>query len=624
MRPLVTLAASLTLTASAVAEAPLAGSKNPGPLAAPQSAMPSVESTNPGAPRPIKHAQLPGFAATLANAPPIANAKGWLAVSDQDAWKAIIRSNAASRQSARWRYARSLVGKGRWPEAFGVLTIMGEDDPDLALVPAYRLALGASLVGLGRFPEAMAALSAEQLAGNPEACAWRMRALAGAAMPADALQQWVCARPAIAARGGKLRAPFVLGAANAALEAGQPARALVLVQKMPESDPATNLVRGRALFQTGKVQGGKLRFDQVRGNGSPEQRVDARIALLEGLAKIDRLKPQQAYRDLDRLGYIWRGGPIERRGLVLRLQLATILNDHQAMLRSGAALFRYHPAALDSSVLLGELQDRLRMILAADSKVPLPDAAGLFWEYRDLSPAGAGGDFLVSQLADRLQSARLYDRAAELLDYQLTARAKDIAQGPLSVRVAKLYILDRRPQKALRALRKSDGNLYPDEIIWDRLRMEAVALHQLGRTDEALAVLDGVPDAAAIRDEIEWSRRNWRAFTEADRQLPVRKGQLTEVDQTVVLRRAVALAMLGRETALAQLRARYAPIFATLPTAAAFDLLTGPVDELDTAKIARAMAAMPAASPAGDIADLLTEAEPPAPKSAPKPSPRKT
>lgn len=628
MRPLVVLTASLSLTASGLAqtvppkakEPTPADAAEPAPAVAAEPAKPPVEGQQSDKQPLNKPPRLPGFAATLANAPPIADASGWKTLPDQDAWKAIVGSTESSRQSARWQLARSLLGKGRSPEAYGVLVAMGEDDPDLALVPTYRLALGAALVGLGRFPEALAALSADLLATNPEACAWRMRALAGAAMPADAMQQWACARPAIAARRGKSRATFMLAAADAALQADQPARALALVQKMPEADPAANVIRGRALFRLGKLQDGKLRLNQAKSNGSPEQRIDARIALLEGLASRDLVKPKQAYDDLERLGYIWRGGQIERRGLMLRLKLATEMNNHPAMLKTGAALFRYHPAAMDSTILLAGLQDRLRMILAPDSKVSLPDAAGLFWEYRDLSPAGAGGDFLVSQLADRLQGARLYDRAAELLNYQMTARAKDVAQGPLSIRVAKLYILEGQPEQALRALRSSDGNIYPEEIVWDRLRMEAIALHLLGRTDEGLAVLEGVPDGAAIRSEIEWSRRNWRAFADSDRQLPTRPGQLTEVEQTVVMRRAVALAMLGREAALAQLRARYAPVFAELPTATAFDLLTGPVDQLDTEKIARAMAAMPAASPAGDVADLLADAA----QAAPKPSPRKT
>ncbi len=550
-------------------------------------------------------AVLPGFAAVLANQPPIADASGWKVVSDSDAWKAISGSTIETRQSARWSYARSLIGKGRSAEAYGVLVTMAQDDPDLALVAAYRLALGVALVGLDRHDEAIDALSADQLTQNSEACAWRMRALAAQEMNAEAIAQWKCARQSIAARAGAQRAPFLLAAAQAALAEEKPDVAFDLLKAVSDTDAAANLVRGRALFQLGKEQEARLRLDRAADNGTAEQRIDARISLLEGLVAHKHANPRKAAAELERIGYSWRGGSLERRALTLRFKLAEGLKDDRAALAAGAALLRYHPMAGDSGALLSALQGRLEAILSPESKVPLPEAAGLFWDYRDLSPGGAGGDFLVSRLADRLQDAGLYKRAAELLDYQLMARAKDVAQGPLSVRVAKLYILADDPEEALRALRATDDNVYPDQMLWARLRIEAVALHKLGRTDEALAVLDGVPDGGAIREEIEWGRRNWQALSSAGNLPAATGGRLSEVEQTTILRRAVALAMLGQETSLEGLRARYGRAFADQPTAAAFDMLTGPVEDLDPASVAQAMAALPAASPAGDLADLL-------------------
>ncbi|ALG60253.1 MULTISPECIES: hypothetical protein [Citromicrobium] len=608
MRKIVALSATLTLAlaASAFAEDGTHGHEKPadgqaeadaatqgdGPLDAPTGdAMPSV--------------RLPGFAAALANQPLARDADGWPVVSDHEAWQAIAGSNEQTRQAARWRYARSLIGKGRAAEAYGVLVTMAKDDPDLSLVPAHRLALGATLVELDRPMDALDMLATEQLAQNPEACAWRLRAMAALDMTAEAVGEWTCARGAIASRTPQQGGSFLLAAAQAALDEGRPRSTLALLKYLPDADPDANLIRGRALFRLGSEQQARLRLDRAAENGSQEQQIDARISLLEGLVAQRRAKPGKALEQLERLGYVWRGGSLERRGLKLRFSLAEELHDDRAALAAGAALLRYHPVSVDTGEMLQVLQGRLQAILAPDSKVPLPEAAGLFWDYRDLSPSGAGGDLLVSRLADRLQGEGLYERAAELLDYQLMARAKDVAQGPLSVRVAKLYILADKPTDAVRALRATDGNIYPNPMLWARLRIEAVALHKLGRTDEALAVLDGVPQGDAIRDEIEWGRQNWQALTGSDEVLPSQSGGLTQVEQTVVLRRAVALAMLGRETSLQSLRARYATAFAGKPTAAAFDLLTGPVEDLDPAAVAQAMAAMPTASPAGEFADLL-------------------
>ena len=612
MRKITALSASLTLAlaASALAEDAHHGAEKPAPDQAEAGADThedgqSESQPNAAAGNALPTVRLPGFAAALANQPLVQDVKGWQVVTDREAWHAIASSSEQTRQAARWRYARSLIGKGRAAEAYGVLVTMAKDDPDLSFVPAHRLALGATLVELDRPMDALDMLSAEQLAQNPEACAWRLRAMAALDMTAEAVGEWTCARTAIASRTQRQGASFLLAAAQAALDEGNPRSALSLLKHLSDADAAANLVRGRALLQLGGDQQARLRFDRAADNGTQEQRIDARISLLEGLVAQRRAKPRQALAQLERLGYVWRGGPLERRGLNLRFALAEELHDDRAALAAGAALLRYHPVSVDTGAMLEMLQGRLQAVLEPDSKVPLPEAAGLFWDYRDLSPSGAGGDLLVSRLADRLQNAGLYERAAELLDYQLMARAKDVTQGPLSVRVAKLYILAEKPNEAVRALRATDDNIYPNPMLWERLRIEAVALHKLGRTDEALAVLDGVPQGDAIRDEIEWGRQNWQALSGSDALPAARSGGLSQVEQTVILRRAVALAMLGRETSLEGLRSRYGSAFAGQPTAAAFDLLTGPVEDLDPTAIAQALAAMPTASPAGEFADLL-------------------
>ncbi len=63
--------------------------------------------------------------------------------------------------------------------------------------------------------------------------------------------------------------------------------------------------------------------------------------------------------------------------------------------------------------------------------------------------------------------------------------------------------------------------------------------------------------------------------------------------------------MMGRESDLAALRARWSGRFANLSTGTAFAALTAAVGGIDTATLSAAMAAIPSASPAGDIADLI-------------------
>lgn len=558
---------------------------------------------------PIPAAALPRFAAELAQMAPITGGAGWSGIGGTEAWQQLATTTPERRQSVRWSYAKGLIGAGRGAEAIGVLEAMLADDADLALVAPYQLARGAALILLGRDAEAVEALAAPELAGNSEACAWRLRALAHSGEAAEAAGQINCARAAINARAPADRADFMLAAAGAVIEIGQPQPALQWLRLFPDQHADANLLRGRALLAQRDVAGARLRFERAALAGTPAVKAAARLGQIEVSLAAHSVSPSDALKQLDAVRFGWRGGPVERRALTIAYGLAKEQNNLRAELASGATLLRYFKLGAQAGPMLAELQQSLSAVLAPGSTVPLAEAAGLYWDYRELAPSGGDGDLLASRLADRLQAAGLYARAAELLSYQLNQRAQDVAQGPLSVRVAMLQILADRPDLALKALQTTEQPSYTDQMRWDRKRMEAVALHRLGKDEAAAAALEGVTDGAAIRAEIHWRKQDWGAFvTESERSLPVGK-TLGAPQQAAVLRYAVALAMLNQEDKLRGLRGRYAAAFNGQPSAGAFEMLTGSLDKVDPAKLDAAMAAIPEASPTGTLGDLLDAGE---------------
>jgi predicted negative regulator of RcsB-dependent stress response len=551
---------------------------------------------------PVVAVRLPGFAAELAQRAPLGGASAWTVMPEAEAWRRLSSVRAAGRQSVRWDYARSLIAGERGAEALGVLDVMHGDDPDLGMVDAYRLARGAALTQLGRADEALAALDMPGLRTNPEACLWRMRALAQGQLAEQALQQLGCAASALGSPRG---APFVLAAARAGIEGGAPDKALHWLSWLPDRDPAANLLRGRAQLALGHGDEARLRFARVAQSGTPEQRMDARLSEIEGQVAAKAITPDVARRQLDAIRYAWRGDAIEERALRLSYRLADEGGDLPGALAAGAAMVRYHDPARQGADFLPSLRAKLIAALDPARKLPLDRAAGLYWDYRDLAPAGAGGDLMASRLAWRLQQAGLYERAADLLSYQLMQRAGDLARGPLSARVASLYILAGRPERALKTLRETDDPGLPGAMLGERKRVEAAALTQVGRVDEALAVLQDMPEAGALQAEILWQRREWSRYAEVSAVALPRAGRLDPVAQAKVLRHAISQVMLGREDALAGLHARYGGAFRGLPSAPVFEMLTGSAGAVDPQKLAQAMAAIPSASPAGDFADLL-------------------
>ncbi|QJU57449.1 hypothetical protein HL653_06270 [Sphingomonas sp. AP4-R1] len=571
----------------------------------------SAQAGLPPSPGPSLPAARREFAARLAQRPPLVGPDAWTVIGEASAWTAL--SADRDRQAKRWDYARSLIGRGRGSEAIGVLDVMQQDDPDLRMVEAFRLARGAALTLIRRYPDAVAEFDGRDDGAplaTPEACAWRMRLFSESGDAADALAHAGCAWPAVRARAAADRKPFLIAAARSAVESGQPAYALRWLEGLPDRDPAANLYRGRALVALGHPDRARLRIARVLESGTGPERAEARLAMIEGGVADGTLGPRAALLRLEQFHYDWRGDPVEERALRLTYRLADRSQDAAGALTAGATLLRYFGPQHQPPGFATGVQAKLATLVAPGTRVPLDRAAGLFWDYRDLLPSGVAGDEMVSGLSERLQRAGLYQRAAALLEYQLFSRAQDLAQGPLSARTASLFILAGRPDHALTVLNRTNNIAFTDDMLGDRRRVEAVALYHTGRVQKALSLLNDVPASGALRAELLWKQRNWQALAATLGPLlpePVTRATapISDVDQAIVLRQAIALAMLGRGADLQALHGRYAATFAALPSASLFNMLTGPVEALDPALISRAMAAMPAASPAGSMADLI-------------------
>lgn len=577
------LAVIILLTGTATA-AVAAG--DPKPPAAPTAPAPA-STVAPGA-----IAKPPPFAAQLAELPRTAPGAR-PAVDVPRAWSLIARSTAETRQAARWKLATALLADRRGAEALGVLETMQRDDNALEMVPAWRLAIGTANVMAGRSAVAIAWFNAPELIADPEACAWRIRAGVAIDGPAGgALLK--CAVPAMLARHGAERAEFLLDTATGLIRSGHHDRALRFLAALPDQMSGANLQRGIALIATGQHDAGKLRLERVMLSGTPAERAAAELALIrDGVAR-GTVKAGDAVKRLDALTFRWRGGEIERAALEFKWQIAERAQDPVMALVASAALFRHFDLGAETAPTLTRIQAAL-LALINDSKRPIAQAAGLFWEYRDLSPTGAQGDLLVSNLADRLSAAGLHVRAAELLQHQMQNRAIDIAKGPLSVRIARLLLLADKPDRVLDILRRSDGPDYPAPIAEERRRMQVIATWRMGRRDDALAMLDQVEGAADLRAEMLWQARDWKRFAAANRAVlaPGRTG--------AVLRQAVALVMLGDEPGLAALRARYLPALRGTKAGEALGALASSSGAVNPAALDAAMAGVSEASADSDL-----------------------
>ena len=192
--------------------------------------------------------------------------------------------------------------------------------------------------------------------------------------------------------------------------------------------------------------------------------------------------------------------------------------------------------------------------------------SAMFYEYRELTPIGRRGDEMIRRLADRLVAVDLLDQAAELLQYQVDKRLEGAARAQVAARLAMVYLTNRKPDRAIAALRTTRIADLSGELRQQRLLLEARAQSDVGRHDLALDIISNITgrEAIRLRSDIYWASRQWREASEqielyyADRWRDFKP--LNAVEKGDVIRAVVGYALAEDAIGLARFREKYAPL----------------------------------------------------------------
>jgi hypothetical protein len=288
---------------------------------------------------------------------------------------------------------------------------------------------------------------------------------------------------------------------------------------------------------------------------------------------------------LETLTTVWRGDETEVEGLKLLAHLYT--EDHRY--RDAFHVMRTAMLAHPNSDLTRQIQDeaaatfeKLFLNGQGDTLPPI-EALALFYDYRELTPIGRSGDEMIRKLADRLVAVDLLAQAAELLQHQVDHRLQGAARAQVATHLAVIYLMDRKPKRALAALRSTRTEGLSNELRNQRLLLEARALSETGRHDLALELIANIKNHQAIRlrADILWAAKRWRQAAE---QIELLYGErwrefapLSEAERVDILRAAIGYALDDERIGLARFRDKYAAKMENTPDRHAFEVVTAPV-----------------------------------------------
>jgi len=543
----------------------------------------------------------------------------WRGGADYRAARDRIEQTAASLEpEAILAYARFQLAWELAHEALTLTTLAAQERPAMENTAEVAAVRGAANYMAGRYEDAEEALAHPALQNDPAAQPWRGLIAAQNGDWSEARRFFDAGEETVFFFDPVWRARISAWQALTALrtnDLGSVDAMLLAAQTAPEDPEAAAVAAfaaAGAQAARGDIDGALAAYEAL---GSHDWTPIQARALLEKLrleVAEDRTDLDAAVDALEGLRYRWRGDDVEVASAAMLGQVYADAGRFNEALDTMAQTRTRFPDSPVTRRIGGDMQTLFRELFLegrADRMDPL-DALSLWYEHQDLTPLGPDGLRMARRIAGRLIEIDLLEPAAELLSHQVFERRvtmTNLARAQIASDLARIQLLDNRPEEALRAIEVTRVARLPQELVDERRLLQARALSDLGRTDHALELIanDRGPQVEQLRARIAWDARDWGdAGRRAEALLGDRWRDDTELsDQEAhnVLRALIAYALANDTGGMGRVEARYGPAMARTRHASAFSMVAGRSTSLGDARLSALVSELGAL----DRADML-------------------
>jgi tetratricopeptide (TPR) repeat protein len=495
----------------------------------------------------------------------------------------------ARRRDARLDLARFYLARDLVTEAKAVIDVVLQDEPPNSDDVTGKLMMAITNVMLDRPNEALKELASPVVGEQHDAPLWRAVALAKQGRWEDAREAFKTSAPLLGTIPVELQRLVMLSSLRTYIATRDFTAASKVVNDF-EAIGASAEVAPELAVQTGRLDEALGKKDEALARyraaaESTDRRAAAQGRLRELVLrfKSDEIKRANMIAELERLTATWRGDETEAEGL----QLLAHFYTQDGRFRDAFHVMRVALLAHPNSDLTRKIHDEAAATFGSlflggkGDALPPIEALGLFYDYRDLTPIGRRGDEMIRRLAERLIAVDLLEQASELLDYQVTHRLQGAARAQVATRLAIVYLMAHKADRALATLRATRVSGLSTELRTQRLLLEARALSSIGRHDLAIEVIASMKGSEVIRlrSDIYWAAKKWR---EAAEQIELLYGErwkdftpLSDAERGDILRAALGYALAEDAIGLAAFRDKYAAKMTDGPSRVAFETITG-------------------------------------------------
>ena len=504
---------------------------------------------------------------------------------------AAAQAPESKRMTPRLDLARFYLARDMYPEAKGVLDVALTADKQASENASAIVLRAIAEVMMNRPDDALHDLSDSSVGEQHDAPLWRALAFSEQGQWARARQGFKSVEAAVATLPIELQRVALLDEMRSAIEVGDFDGAAADLNDFQtigvphDLQPMLAVLMGRLDEGMGRSEDALSAYRAAADSWDRPSAAQGRLR--ETLLRFTQgdMKRDEVISALESLTTIWRGDETEIEALKVLAHCYT----EEGRYRDAFYVMRSAMSSHPNSAMTRQIQDEAAatfdsLFLAGkgDSMPPI-DALALFYDFRELTPVGSRGDEMIRRLADRLVAVDLLDQASDLLQYQVDHRLQSAARAQVATRLAVVYLMNKKADRALAVLRGTRTANVSDELRSQRLLLEGRALSDTGRPDLALEVianLDG-REVTRLRSDVLWSAKRW---DESAEQIELMYGErykdlmpLSDVEQQDILRAEIGYALSSDALGLTRFREKYAAKMAETPDARVFEVVSAPL-----------------------------------------------
>ena len=358
-------------------------------------------------------------------------------------------------------------------------------------------------------------------------------------------------------------------------------------ERIKNLDPQITYLNAQKLEMQGYMRNAVKQYKNLLNSDSAMFSAYARLRYTTLAEILNFITIDEAIAELEKLRFAWGERTFKVKVLNQLAKLYLKNNDYYNTLR----------VLNDEGFLVDEIEKKQvakKMIKIfedvfignhADTILSPIKALALYQDFKWLAPLSSKHYQIIQKLADRLVAVDLLPRAQELLLsllYKPDVPHED--QAKIGARLAIIYLFENKPSFAIEAIEATNFVDIPEGLKSQRNIIASRALSDLGRVNDALALIKDDSSANAIlrKFEIYWNSQDWDKASNTIKQLieePTPGKELSTQQINYILDWATTLKRAGKETVLIRLKNKFEPYFKGTAHQSAFNVLTNHLEE---------------------------------------------